>query len=156
MHLYVCKVTEEHIDSYGHVNNASYLTLCEQARWDLISSRGYTYQTIQESKKGPIVLEVNLKYLKELKEGDQILIISEKASKLEKISKLKQRIFLLPPNQGASDVAVKEDLMNQNNLEEHLRAQAKIAAEALFTFALFDLEKRKIIEPTPAWIAALD
>ena len=32
---------------------------------------------------------------------------------------------------------------------------ARVACEAIVTFGLFDLERRKLIEPTPAWRYAI-
>ncbi len=40
-HLYPVTIRETHIDSLGHVNNAVYLTLFEEARWEWITAGGY-------------------------------------------------------------------------------------------------------------------
>ena len=34
-------ISEAHLDSFGHLNNARYLELFEQARWDLITEGGF-------------------------------------------------------------------------------------------------------------------
>jgi acyl-CoA thioester hydrolase len=62
---YEVLIKEQHLDSYGHVNNATYLALYEEARWEAITQRGYGYKTVHETGLGPIVLEVNVKFLKE-------------------------------------------------------------------------------------------
>jgi acyl-CoA thioester hydrolase len=35
------------------------------------------------------------------------------------------------------------------------KADGTIACEAMFTFGLFDLEKRKLVEATPEWKKAI-
>ncbi len=40
-HEYQLLIHEGHLDSFGHVNNATYLNLFEEARWDWITARGY-------------------------------------------------------------------------------------------------------------------
>ena len=67
-------VKSKHCDLYGHVNNASYLTLFEEARWDLVAANGYTLETVKETGKGPVILEANIKYLKEVRDGAQVEI----------------------------------------------------------------------------------
>ncbi len=34
-------ILESHLDTFGHVNNAAYLTLFEESRWDFITKNGY-------------------------------------------------------------------------------------------------------------------
>jgi acyl-CoA thioester hydrolase len=126
---YNTMIQETQLDFFGHLNNANYLTLYEEARWDLISKNGYGIKKIQEEKKGPTILEVQLKFLRELRGRENIQIRSQVLSYEKKIGRLRQWIV--------------------NEKEE-------ICSDALFTFALFDLEKRRLIEPTPAWRKALE
>ena len=46
------------IDAFGHVNNAVYLTLFEEARWEFVTNRGYGLKQIQEKQQGPVILAV--------------------------------------------------------------------------------------------------
>lgn len=125
-----CEVTvqPEHMDSYGHVNNAAYLTLYEEARWQLISPRGFSMQDIHRMKQGPVVLEANVKFLRELKLGDVITITTETLSYEGKIGRMLQKM---------------------------IKADGTVASEAVFVYGLFDLERRKLIDPTPEWKAAI-
>src|SRR4051812_23492259 len=109
-------VSEAHLDSFGHLNNARYHELYEQARWDLISSRGFGIETIRRTSTGPVILEVNVKFLRELAPRETIIIRTELISYERKIGKLRQQM-------------VKPD--------------GDVACEAVYTFALFDLERRK-------------
>jgi YbgC/YbaW family acyl-CoA thioester hydrolase len=125
---YKMLIRETHLDSYGHVNNATYMTMYEEARWEFITVRGYGYQKVHESGQGPIVLEVNLKFLKELRLREEITITSEMIEYPSRIGKLKQQI---------------------------LKPDGSVASEAIFTMGLFDLKARKMILPTPEWKSAV-
>jgi acyl-CoA thioester hydrolase len=122
-------ISEAHLDSFGHMNNARYLELFEQARWDLITERGFGIDTIRRTATGPVVLEVQLRFLRELAPRDPIVVRTELLSYVGKVGKLRQE--MLKVADGAS------------------------AAEAIFTFGLFDLTRRKLIEPSPAWTYAV-
>ncbi len=128
MHKYNFTVKEHHLDTFAHVNNAQYLALFEEARWDLITNNGYGIDKIRETGLGPVVLEIVITFKRELTLRKQITIESEVVSKGVKISKINQKMI---------------------DSEGHL------CCEATFTFALFELKKRKIVSPTEDWIKAL-
>ncbi|PIS11131.1 MAG: acyl-CoA thioesterase [Bdellovibrio sp. CG10_big_fil_rev_8_21_14_0_10_47_8] len=128
IHKFPVLIRETHLDTFGHVNNATYLTLYEEARWELITGNGYGMKTINELKQGPVILEVNLKYMKELRLRENIVITTELVGYKGRIGTLKQQMH---------------------------RADGSIASEALFTFGLFDTAQRKLIEPTAAWLKAI-
>jgi len=126
---YKVTVRENHVDSYGHMNNATYLSLYEEARWELITPRGYGFSEIHKLKKGPVILEVNLKFLKEIRLRENITITTKLLNYKGKVGQMLQQM-------------VKDD--------------GTVASEAVFTFGLFDMVARKLIEPTPEWKKALD
>ena len=128
MHTYPLLIRESHLDTFGHVNNATYLQIFEEARWDLISANGYGLKDIQKMKKGPVILEVNIKFLSEIKLRENVRITTEMLEYKGKISKLRQQIL-------------KED--------------GTLACEAIFVVALFDLQTRKLIAPTDEWKKAV-
>ena len=121
-------VSEAHLDSFGHVNNARYLELLEQARWDLITERGFGYDHIRKTGTGPTILEVNLRFLREMGPREVIVIRTEMLSYERKVGKIRQQM---------------------------VKADGNVACEAIFTFGLFDVEKRRLIEPTPEWAYAI-
>ncbi|MBC7741784.1 MAG: acyl-CoA thioesterase [Bdellovibrionaceae bacterium] len=125
---YQVLIRENHLDSYGHVNNATYLALFEEARWQVLTERDYGYQKIHESGQGPIILEVQMKFLKELKLREKIRISLELISSEGKVSLLKQ-IMINPHNE--------------------------VACELFLKVGFFDLKTRKLIVPTSAWKKAL-
>lgn len=128
MYLFETMVQETHLDIFGHMNNARYLELFEQARWDLITERGFGLKKIQESGQGPVILEAHLRFIKELKQRDKIKISVECTEYNGKIGKLKQEMF------------------NDKN---------EVCAELIVVLAFFDLKTRKIILPTPEWKTAI-
>lgn len=125
---YKLLIRESHIDTLGHVNNATYLQIMEDARWEHITQRGYDLKKVQETKQGPVILEVTLKFLKEIHLREEIQVTMEVLDYQGKIGRLKQQV---------------------------LKSDGSLAAEAIFVFGLFDLKERKLILPTPAWQAAV-
>ncbi|ASD62759.1 acyl-CoA thioesterase [Bdellovibrio bacteriovorus] len=125
---YKVTIKEHHVDSLGHMNNATYLALYEEARWEAITSRGYGFRDIQKMKQGPVILEVNLKFQREVLLRETITITLEMLGYKGKIAQMKQQM-------------IKDD--------------GSVASEAVFTFGLFDMKERKLIEPTPEWKRAI-
>ena len=110
------------------MNNAAYLQVLEEARWELITSRGFGMDHIKKKGQGPVILEVNLKFHRELKLRENVTITTELLDYEFSIGHLKQTII------------------KENGI---------VAAEAVFTISLFDTVNRKIIPPTPEWAKAV-
>jgi acyl-CoA thioester hydrolase len=125
---YKIKIIEHHVDSLGHVNNATYLALYEEARWEQITERGFGFFEVQKQQVGPVILDINIKFIKELRLRETISIATKLVNYNGKVGQLQQQML-------------KED--------------GSVASEALFTFGLFDLKARRLIEPTPAWSKAV-
>ncbi len=126
---YEVLIKESHLDSFGHVNNANYLVLYEEARWDFITKNGYGLDEIQKTRKGPVVLDLQVKFKREIKNRDNIKIESE-------ITKITN-----------SKIMVIEQRM--------INADGKVASEAVFTVGFFDLNERKLIEAPEEWLVAV-
>lgn len=125
---YELMIQTTHLDTFGHVNNARYLELFEEARWDIIESGGYGLEKIQQTQIGPVLLEVKLQFKRELRNREKITIRTWATSNSGKIQTLRQ-------------------VMINSNGEE--------ACVADFVLGLFDLKARKLIVPTPEWNKAL-
>lgn len=128
MYYFETVVQETQLDIFGHMNNARYLELFEQARWDLITQQGFGLKKIQETGQGPVILEAHLRFLKELKQRDKIKISVVCTEYNGKIGKIKQ------------------EMLNESN---------EVCAELIVVMAFFDLKLRKIILPTSEWKAAI-
>ena len=127
-HIYRLTILEYRLDTFGHVNNAEYLRMFEEARWDLISARGFGLEQILSSGKGPVILEVNLKFKRELRLRDSITIETSCTGFQKKIGTLTQLIR---------------------------NAEGELCCDAEFKFGLFDLRARKLLVPTPEFMGAV-
>lgn len=127
-HYFHAIIQENKLDSFGHLNNAAYLELLEQARWDWITQGGYGFYKIQETQQGPVLLEAKLTFKRELKARERIVVESQVQSYDGKIGRLMQNIK-------------KED--------------GSIACAAEMVAGFFDTKARKLIEPSEAWLKAL-
>ena len=61
------------LDSFGHVNNAVYINYLEQARWEIVNRLGLL-NLLREQKSFLVVVETNIKYVKELRMFDQAFV----------------------------------------------------------------------------------
>ena len=122
-------IREMHLDSFGHVNNAVYVQLYEEARWDFITKNGFGLDYIQKNQVGPVILDLKVRFKRELKNRDLIKIKSKTSEIMSsKIMVLEQ--FILNP-------------------------EGKVASEATFTVGFFDMKARKLIDASPEWLKAV-
>jgi thioesterase III len=128
-HEYNFQVLEMHLDTFGHMNHATYLTIFEQARWEWITGRGYGLKEIHESQIGPTILELQIQYKRELRLREAVRIESVCTEWKGKVGKLTQKMF----NKAGEECAV-----------IHL------------TFGVFDMQKRRLVQAPQAWLYALD
>lgn len=129
IHVYPLLIREAHLDTFGHVNNATYLSLFEEARWDLITNNGFGLREVKTSGTGPVILEINIKYQKELKLREKVRIETQLLEVNGKLQTLRQTI---------------------------LNEQNESCTVAVFKFGLFDTKERKLIAPSPAWLKAIN
>ena len=126
---YEIVIKECHLDSFGHVNNAVYVQLYEEARWDFITKNGFGLEVIQRDQVGPVLLDLQVKFRREIKNREVIKIHSQTREIL------------------SSKMLVLDQKM--------IKADGKIASEALFTVGFFDMKQRKLIEANPLWLKAV-
>ena len=125
---YPLMIREFHLDTFGHVNNATYLSIFEEARWELITKNGYGLKVCHEKKIGPIILGVDIKFRKELGNRENVVVESFCYDYVGKVAKIRQT------------------LIKENGDE---------SCVADFTFGLFDMTARKLMAPTPEWLKAI-
>jgi len=58
------RVRNYHVDSYGHVNNATYLNFLEDARTDFFAYMDYPLSYLREKGVFIFITEIKIKYLK--------------------------------------------------------------------------------------------
>lgn len=127
-HVYETLVLEKHLDTFGHVNNAVYLQLLEEARWDLITPGGFGLERVQREQIGPTILGIEIRFKRELRLREKIRIETQVTRYHSKIGELVHTI---------------------------LNEAGEICCEATFRMGLFDLRARKLIDPTPEWLRAI-
>lgn len=122
-------IKENHLDSFGHVNNAVYVQLYEEARWDFINKNGFGLDHITKHQVGPVILDLKVRFKRELKNREQIKIISK-------------TVEIISPK-----IMVLEQSM--------IRADGKSASDAVFTVGFFDMKTRKLIDASEDWLKAV-
>jgi acyl-CoA thioester hydrolase len=127
-HEYRVLITGRHLDTFGHLNNAAYLELFEAARWDWITQNGFGLREIRERGIGPVLLEVRLRFRREITNPEHVFIRSRTIDYRGKIGRVQQVM---------------------------VRADGQTACTAEFVMALFDLKCRRLISPTPEWLRAV-
>lgn len=123
-HIYKLQVREFHLDTFGHVNHAVYLQMCEDARWQMCFEGGITLEDIHKEQIGPIILDASVKYKKELKTRENIEIHTT-------FKKIRDTIFQI------HHTIYKED--------------KTISAELVLHGAIWNMKERKLIAPTEKW-----
>lgn len=121
-------IKESHLDTFGHVNNATYLQLYEEARWEFITANGYGLAKIKETGLGPVVLEINIRFMRELRLRQKVTIHSQTTTYDSRIGIIRQWIT------------------NEEGI---------ICSEIDLKMGLFDTHKRKLVEPTQDWLKAV-
>lgn len=127
---YEFTVLEHHLDTFGHVNNATYLELYEEARWDFITKNGLGLKEIMETKIGPVLLDLNLTFKAELKNREKIKVVSVARTEMRN-----KYVMILD--------------------QKMLKADGKVASTLTLSVGMMDLKERKLIAPTKEWLAAL-
>jgi YbgC/YbaW family acyl-CoA thioester hydrolase len=125
---YKVLIREGHLDTFGHVNNATYLQLAEDARWEMLVSAGYGLDVVQRTQQGPTILTAEVLFKRELCLREDVTIVTQLRSYHGKVAVLGQKF---------------------------LKAGGTVATELTFKVGLFDLSLRKLILPTPEWRSAL-
>lgn len=128
VHEYEVLIVERHLDTFGHVNNATYLDLFEAARWDWITRNGFGLDRIRELQQGPTVLELNLRFKREIRNRETIAIRTWVESYERKVGTV---------------------------VQEMRNAAGELCCEGRFVCGLFDLKSRRLLAPTPEWLHAL-
>jgi acyl-CoA thioester hydrolase len=129
VHEYPLVILERHLDVFGHVNNATYLEIFEEARWDLITRGGFGLKEVHERRIGPVVLAVEMRFNREAVNRERMIVRTRCLEYRGKVGRLEQ-------------VLVRA-------------ADGLPSCTASFTFGLFDLRTRRLLRPTPEWLKAV-
>ena len=127
---YELTILEHHLDTFGHVNNAVYLEIYEEARWDFITRNNLGMKEILESKVGPVLLDLSMTFKSELKNREKIKIISQARPEM-------RNKFVMTLDQ------------------KMMREDGKLASTLTISVGMMDLNERKLISPSLEWLKAL-
>ena len=125
---YERRIRETDLDFLGHVNHAKYLSILEEARWEMISDAGYGFDKLQDAMISPVILEVNIQYKQEIGNRERITIETHSQMPPSKIGTLQQ--FIRKEN-------------------------GQLAATATITYGVMDLKQRRLILPPSTWLQAI-
>jgi acyl-CoA thioester hydrolase len=123
------EVKSVHLDSYGHVNNAAFLVLFEDARWQVLNESQMGQEYVAQHREGPVLIDLFIKYKKELKEGEVVKVST-----------------FLTERHGTRFFTIEQIMYHPSG---------KIAAEVKMTMGMMDLVLRKLIPVSDQWITAL-
>lgn len=124
---YPVTIKEHYLDSLGHMHNTCYQTLFEEALWQIIHESGLGLKELMKMGLAPVLLESKIRYAKELKLRDEIVIVTTSISRENKTMKLGQQML----------------------------RQGEMCCTAEFTLGLMNLQERKLVVPPPEWLDIL-
>ena len=125
---YERRIRETDLDFLGHVNHAMYLSILEEARWEMMAESGYGFAELRAAMISPVILGVNIQYKKEIGNRERITIETHTQSSPSKVGTLEQ-------------------IMRKEN--------GQIAASATITYGVMDLNERRLIHPPTIWLQAI-
>jgi acyl-CoA thioester hydrolase len=100
------------------------MEILEEARWELITEKGWGWSRVRESQVGPVVLEAKLKFSAEVGNREEVLILTRFLNFRGKVGEIEQVIK---------------------------KADGTEACRATFLYGIFDLKERRLLEPDEEW-----
>jgi thioesterase III len=125
---YPLLIRESHLDTFGHVNNAKYLEIFEEARWELITANGFGKKEIEATGLGPVIVKVTLEFKREVRNRERVTVRSVCLDYPGLLGRIEQCM---------------------------LREDGQLACRGEFLFGLWDLSRRRLVSPTPQWLKAV-
>ncbi|GDX79114.1 hypothetical protein LBMAG42_09250 [Deltaproteobacteria bacterium] len=125
---YPTTISPTQIDVLGHLNNAAYLAIFEAARWDVLRETGVAWDTLVSLGVSPVILEINLKFRREVRDGESLIVEST-------FSRTGPRRFI-----------ARQKMVDQ-------AGKLRASAELVGTF--FDVVNRRIVDAPAALLQAL-
>lgn len=62
------------LDSFGHVNHATYVSYLEHARWHVLRDAGITLKTFEDLQRWPVIARIEVDYMRPTYLGDLLEI----------------------------------------------------------------------------------
>ena len=112
------KVRHYELDTVGHLNHAVYHSYGEVARLELFEKAGALKGELEQERLFPVLLESNIKFLRELRAGDSVLVTCEVKFGSRKVFEMNSNIVKL---------------------------DGTVSAEITCTLGLMDMDLRKLV-----------
>lgn len=109
------------LDSYSHVNNAVYLNYFEHARWEYFRQLGL-YHLLIENDNLPVVTDVHIRYQREIKLFDEIMIESFCTSEKPYLV-FQQRISIVSTGLASARATTKLIFIDKNRIPMDVPAE---------------------------------
>ena len=116
------------LDTQGHLNWAEYLHYAEHARWEFLAAAGISQDALIATGFGPVVLDVSVRFRRELRGGDEVDVTCA---------------FVF---EGGKTFRI---------LQDFRRPDGRVAASLVSTSGLLDLTERKLTEDPGKHLRAL-
>ncbi len=117
-YTYKTEVRGYELDSYGHVNNAVYLSYTEQARWKILRNAGLLKSFLNKNLL-LVVTETNIRYMRELELFDEMEILT--TIKIEApYLVFNHEILNLTDNNKAAKAEVKTLLIDKDRIPQDI------------------------------------
>tara|TARA_A100001011_G_C14209575_1_gene799293 strand:+ start:158 stop:574 length:417 start_codon:yes stop_codon:yes gene_type:complete len=129
-------VSKEYIDHNGHLTEWGYYAYATKAIWNLNEDHGLL-EVYKSYGFGPIMLDTEIKFLKEVFEGDEILV----KPRVSKISDDKKKFVRIIEIFNKNNQLSASFLSNGAFLDYKIRKIIEIPANALHTFKKLIIEK---------------
>jgi acyl-CoA thioester hydrolase len=108
------KVRGYELDSYNHVNNATYLNYFEQARWEIVNTTGLL-NFLKERELLIVVTEIRIRYKGMAKVFDE-LVVKTNIERQDPYIVFKQSIFNSTLNRKITVAEVKTIIIDKNSM----------------------------------------
>ena len=108
------KVRGYELDSYNHVNNATYLNYFEQARWEIVNKTGLL-NFLKERELLIVVTEIRIRYKGMAKVFDE-LVVKTNIERQDPYIVFKQSIFNSTLNRKITVAEVKTIIIDKNSM----------------------------------------
>lgn len=149
-------VEAKHIDLMGHMNVAWYLHWFDRGIWSFFARHGLDEANLARTRRGCFALEDHIRYLSELREGDELAVYTGVVEVRPKNLRLVQRMLASRRGTVAATrevVAVHIDLETRRSVpfSDEVRGAMESCRKALSPSSL---DERRAQAFAQAWIAA--
>lgn len=99
------KVSNYHVDHFGHVNHARYLEFLEEARWQYLEMNRLL-EPIHRNEAFHVVSKVEIQYLRPARLGDVLRIETKIGGRSRKSFGVAQRAYIKPSGKTAIEAVI--------------------------------------------------